>query len=54
MDNGNGNKNGYGGFGENGVGIGIDDGVFSFNDPMLLPPTEIDPEEGFSLCEWRR
>ena len=54
VDNGNGNKNGYGGFGENNVGIGIDDGVFSFNDPMLSPPTEIDPEEGFALCEWRR
>ena len=51
VDNGNGNENGYGGFNEN--GIGIDDGVFSFDGPVLSPPTEIDPEEGFALCEWR-
>ena len=51
MDNGNGNENSYGGFNEN--GIGIDDCVFNFNGPVLSPPTEIDPEEGFALCEWR-
>ena len=56
MDNGNGNENGYGGFGENGIGIGIgiDDDVFSSNGPMLPPPTEMEPEEGFALREWRR
>ena len=54
MDNGNGNKNGYGGFGENEIGIGIDDGVFSFDGPVVLPPTEMELEEGFSLHEWRR
>ena len=53
MDNGNGNENGYGGFNENGIGISIDDGVFSFDGLVLSPPTEIDPEEGFALCEWR-
>ena len=56
VDNGNGNENGYGGFGENGIGIGIgiDNGVFSFDGLVLSPPTEINPEEGFALCEWRR
>ena len=52
MDNGNGNENGYGGFSEN--DIGIDDGVFSSNGLVLLPPTEMELEEGFALCEWRR
>ena len=54
MDNGNGNENSYGGFGENGIGINIDDDVFSSNGPMLPPPTEMELEEGFALCEWRR
>ena len=52
VDNGNGNKNGYGGFSEN--DIGIDDGVFSSNGLVLLPPTEMELEEGFALREWRR
>nr|POE73121.1 hypothetical protein CFP56_77472 [Quercus suber] len=46
MDNGNGNENGYGGFGENDIGIGIDDGVFSSDGLMLLPLTEMELEEG--------
>ena len=50
VDNGNGNENGYGGFGEN----GIDDGVFNSDGPVLPPPTEMEPEEGFALREWRR
>ncbi|KAF3945655.1 hypothetical protein CMV_027990 [Castanea mollissima] len=50
MDNGNGNDNGYGGFAEN----GIDDGVFTSDGPVLPPPTEMEPEEGFALREWRR
>ncbi|XP_030968225.1 clathrin light chain 2-like [Quercus lobata] len=50
VDNGNGNENGYAGFGEN----GIDDGVFSSDGPVLPPPTEMEPEEGFALREWRR
>ena len=54
MDNGNGNKNSYGGFGENDIGIDINDDVFSSNGPMLPPPTEMELEEGFALCEWRR
>ena len=54
VDNGNGNENGYGGFGENGIGIGIDEGVFSFDDLVLLPLTEMEPVEGFALREWRR
>uniref|UniRef100_A0A2P2K7K7 Clathrin light chain n=1 Tax=Rhizophora mucronata TaxID=61149 RepID=A0A2P2K7K7_RHIMU len=43
VDNGNGN--GY---------AGVDDGVFSSDGPVLPPPTEMAPEEGFALREWRR
>ena len=53
VDNGNGNKNSYGGLSENGIGIGIDEGVFSFDDLVLLPLTEMEPVEGFALREWR-
>nr|POE44568.1 hypothetical protein CFP56_79659 [Quercus suber] len=49
VDNRNGNENGYNGFDEN--GIDIDDGVFSSDSPVLSPPTEMEPEEGFALCE---
>lgn len=49
VDNGNGNENGYGGLGGNGIG----DDVFS-DGPVLPPPTEMEPEEGFALREWRR
>ncbi|KAL5540808.1 hypothetical protein UlMin_042249 [Ulmus minor] len=49
VENGNGNGYGYGG-GDN----GIDDGVFVSDGPVLPPPTEMEPEEGFALREWRR
>ena len=52
--NGNGNENCYGGFDENNISIGIDDGVFSFDGPMLPPSIEMEPEEGFALREWRQ
>ena len=54
VDNGNGNGNGYCGFDENGIGIGIDDSVFNSDGLLLPPPTEMEPEEGFALREWRR
>ena len=54
VDNGNGNENCYGGFDENNISIGIDDGVFSFDGPMLPPSIEMEPEEGFALREWRQ
>ncbi|XP_072976710.1 clathrin light chain 2-like [Typha angustifolia] len=31
-----------------------DGGVFASNGPILPPPTEMQPEEGFILREWRR
>ncbi|KAG6641201.1 clathrin light chain 2-like [Carya illinoinensis] len=43
------NGNGYG-VGENGA----DDDVFVSDGPVLPPPTEMEPEEGFALREWRR
>jgi len=43
------NGNGYG-VGENGVG----DDVFVSDGPVLPPPTDMEPEEGFALREWRR
>ncbi|KAM6550287.1 hypothetical protein CsatB_000095 [Cannabis sativa] len=60
VENGNGNgNNGNGslfesyGVGEDGIGNG--DGVFSTLDgPVLPPPTEMEPEEGYALREWRR
>lgn len=49
--NGNGNGNGYGfGVGAN----GIDDGIFASDGPVLPPPGEMEPDEGFALREWRR
>ncbi|KAJ8761639.1 hypothetical protein K2173_004415 [Erythroxylum novogranatense] len=42
VDNGHGN--GY---------SGADDGLFSSDGPVLPPPTEMTPEEGFALREWR-
>ncbi|EEF43244.1 conserved hypothetical protein [Ricinus communis] len=45
VENGNGNSyNGTGG----------DDDVFASDGPILPPPTEMEPEEGFALREWRR
>ncbi|XWS15722.1 hypothetical protein CRYUN_Cryun34aG0026300 [Craigia yunnanensis] len=41
------------GNGTNGFGIGNDD-VFASEGPVLPPPTEMEPEEGFVLREWRR
>uniref|UniRef100_A0A2P2K7J4 Clathrin light chain n=1 Tax=Rhizophora mucronata TaxID=61149 RepID=A0A2P2K7J4_RHIMU len=43
IDNGNGN--GY---------TGLDDGVFTSDGPVLPPPAEMEPEEGYALREWRR
>ncbi|KAK7252170.1 hypothetical protein RIF29_35936 [Crotalaria pallida] len=42
----NGNGNSY--------GAGDDDGVFVSDGPILPPPGESEPEEGFALREWRR
>uniref|UniRef100_A0A6N2KET7 Clathrin light chain n=3 Tax=Salix viminalis TaxID=40686 RepID=A0A6N2KET7_SALVM len=33
---------------------GADDGFFVSDGPILPPPTEMEPEEGFALREWRR
>ncbi|XWS19573.1 hypothetical protein CRYUN_Cryun31cG0027200 [Craigia yunnanensis] len=41
------------GNGTNGFGVGNDD-VFASDGPVLPPPTEMEPEEGFVLHEWRR
>ncbi|XP_062096645.1 clathrin light chain 1-like [Humulus lupulus] len=54
VENGNGNGNGspfesYG-LGDDGIG----DGVFSSDGPVLPPPGEMEPEEGYALREWRR
>ncbi|KAJ1405487.1 Clathrin light chain [Sesbania bispinosa] len=35
-------------------GNGYDDGVFVSDGPVLPPPGEMEPEEGYSLREWRR
>ncbi|ESW20186.1 hypothetical protein PHAVU_006G187800 [Phaseolus vulgaris] len=39
---------------ENGNGYGDGDGVFVSDGPVLPPPTEMEPEEGYALREWRR
>ncbi|XVF87513.1 hypothetical protein PTKIN_Ptkin18bG0126100 [Pterospermum kingtungense] len=41
------------GNGTNGFGAGNDD-VFASDGPVLPPPTEMEPDEGFALREWRR
>ena len=48
VENGNENGNGYGG------GDGDGDGVFVSDGPVLPPPIEMEPEEGYALREWRR
>ncbi|KAF1882073.1 hypothetical protein Lal_00038716 [Lupinus albus] len=47
IENGNGNGNG------NGSGYGDDDYVFVSDGPVLPPPGEMEPEEGYVLREWR-
>ncbi|XP_068645453.1 clathrin light chain 2-like [Aristolochia californica] len=32
----------------------LDEGIFSTDGPVLPPPTEMQPEEGFAFREWRR
>ncbi|KAI4312132.1 hypothetical protein MLD38_036979 [Melastoma candidum] len=59
-----GSLNGNGGIGLNGNGnggsgglfedYGGDDGVFATDGPILPPPGQMEPEEGFALREWRR
>lgn len=49
VQNGNGTAYGYG-VGEDGIG----DEVFSSDGPVLPPPSEMEPEEGYALREWRR
>ncbi|KAK7302753.1 hypothetical protein RJT34_13649 [Clitoria ternatea] len=44
----NGNENG------NGYGVGDGDDVFVSDGPVLPPPGEMEPEEGYALREWRR
>ncbi|KAF2308275.1 hypothetical protein GH714_039886 [Hevea brasiliensis] len=42
---------------ENGNGNGYNvagDGVFTSDGPVLPPPSEMEPEEGYALREWRR
>lgn len=41
----NGNGNGYG---------AEEDGVFASDGPILPPPSDMEPEEGYALREWRR
>ncbi|KAK6264753.1 Clathrin light chain - like 4 [Theobroma cacao] len=41
------------GNGTNGFGVGNDD-VFASDGPVLPPPGEMEPEEGFAFREWRR
>ncbi|KAL1289229.1 hypothetical protein HN51_057810 [Arachis hypogaea] len=39
---------------ENGNGYGGAESVFVSDGPVLPPPTEMEPEEGYALREWRR
>ncbi|TKY59294.1 Clathrin light chain 1 [Spatholobus suberectus] len=39
---------------ENGTENGYGDGVFVSDGPVLPPPGDIEPEEGYALREWRR
>nr|AFK35841.1 unknown [Lotus japonicus] len=39
---------------ENGDENGYDDGVFVSDGPVLPPPGDMEPEEGYALREWRR
>ncbi|XP_057737611.1 clathrin light chain 1-like [Arachis stenosperma] len=39
---------------ENGNGYGGAESVFASDGPVLPPPTEMEPEEGYALREWRR
>ncbi|KAK7319662.1 hypothetical protein RJT34_04385 [Clitoria ternatea] len=39
---------------ENGNVNGYDDGIFVSDGPVLPPPGEMEPEEGYTLREWRR
>ncbi|GAV74435.1 Clathrin_lg_ch domain-containing protein [Cephalotus follicularis] len=41
----NGNRNGY---------AVADDAVFASDGPLLPPPSEMEPDDGFALREWRR
>ncbi|KAK9153524.1 hypothetical protein Sjap_001004 [Stephania japonica] len=42
------------GFGSEANGNAFDDGFGGSDGPILLPPTEMQAEEGFALREWRR
>ncbi|KAL2344383.1 hypothetical protein Fmac_005668 [Flemingia macrophylla] len=39
---------------DSGNGYGAGEGVFVFDGPVHPPPTKMEPEEGYTLREWRR